>query len=58
MMIVGLCIGHSFFVSTNYTTLDAMKSKRSCSYPFIECRSAYINADGVKFYIFLDEFMG
>lgn len=34
-MIVGLCFGHSFFVATNFTTLDGMKTRRSCSLPFV-----------------------
>ena len=35
IMIVALCVGHSFFVATNFTTLEGMKTKKTCFYPFL-----------------------
>ena len=35
IMIFGLTIAHSFYISTNFTTLESMKTKKVCSFPFI-----------------------
>jgi len=42
MMIVGLAFGHTFMITTNFTTLDGMKTKRSCPIPFLEFRKTQI----------------
>jgi hypothetical protein len=41
VMIVGLTISHTFMILTNYTTLDSMKQRRMCAFPFIEYRRSY-----------------
>jgi len=38
IMIVGLSIGHSFMICSNFSTLDSIKSKRACPIPFCEFR--------------------
>lgn len=38
LMIIALCIGHSFMVTVNFSTLDSMKTKESCALPFLEFR--------------------
>lgn len=38
VMIVGLSIGHSLMISTNFTTLDSIKTRRACPIPFCEFR--------------------
>ena len=38
LMIVGLSVGHSCMVMTNYTTLDSIKNRRGCPIPFCDKR--------------------
>ena len=52
MMIVALFISHTCFITTNFTTLDGMKTRRSCVMPFLECRSQYLSIDAVLLHIF------
>lgn len=35
MMIVGLGIGHTLMIATNYTTLDSIKTKKPCPIPLV-----------------------
>jgi len=48
LMIVGLCITHTFMVITNFTTLDSIKFKKMCEIPFCEMRKQYFTQPNVR----------
>jgi hypothetical protein len=52
LMIVALFISHSCFIATNFTTLEGMKTKKNCAFPFLECRTQYLSIGAV----ILDQF--
>jgi hypothetical protein len=47
MMIVGLAVGHTMMITTNFTTLDSIKSKRTCPLPFFEFRKNQLDPKSV-----------
>lgn len=47
MMIIGLAVGHTMMIMTNFTTLDSIKSKRTCPIPFLEFRKSQLDPKSV-----------
>lgn len=47
LMIVMLWVGHTAMIMTNFTTLDSIKTKKTCPIPFLEVRKSYYLTDNV-----------